>query len=55
MEGGDATMKVIEEYATNKMKFKEIFNEGKIENDLLKYIPIKQESSENVKTKKING
>ena len=54
MEGGDATMKVIEEYATNKMKFKEIFNEGKIENDLLKYIPIKQESSENVKTKKIN-
>ena len=42
MEDGDVTMKVAEKYAINKMNFKKLFKEGKIDDALLKYIPIKQ-------------
>ena len=42
MEDGDVTMKVAEKYAIDKMNFKKLFNEGKIDDALLKYIQIKQ-------------
>ena len=48
MEGGGVTMKVTEKYVTNKMNFKKdntkkLWNEGKIERNLLKYIPKKEQ------------
>ena len=46
MEGGDVTTKVTEEYVINKMNFKKLWNEGKIEHKLLKYIPIKKQSKQ---------
>ena len=49
MEGGDVTMKVTEKYVINKMNFKKdnmkkLWNEREIEHNLLKYIPIKEQS-----------
>ena len=43
-KNGDVTMKVTEKYVINKMNFKkDIWNEGKIEHNLLKYILIKKQ------------
>ena len=51
MESGDVMMKVTEEYAINKMNFKKdsikkLWYEGEIKQNLLKYIPVKQQPSQ---------
>ena len=54
MEGGGVTTKVTEESATNKMSSKELFTEGKIKEDLLKYLPKQEDyACKNTKTEKL--
>ena len=59
MEGGGVTMKVTEKYVTNKMNFKKdntkkLWNEGKIERNLLKYIPKKEQKKQKIFENYIN-
>ena len=59
MEGRDVTMKVTEKYVTNKMNFKKdntkkLWNEGKIERNLLKYIPKKEQKKQKIFENYIN-